>query len=73
MRILLDENLSPILRDLLVNAGHDVVHVRDLELVSAPDEVVMDRAAAENRVLISADTDFGTLLAGQQQPCRPLY
>jgi predicted nuclease of predicted toxin-antitoxin system len=30
MRMLLDENLSPILRDLLADAGHDVVHVRDL-------------------------------------------
>lgn len=63
MRILLDENLSPIPRDLLVDAGHDVVHVRDLGLISAPDDVVIGRAAAENRVLVSADTDFGTLLA----------
>ena len=63
MRFLLDENLSPKLVDLLGRAGHDVVHVRDIGLVSASDEVVIAAASADDRILISADTDFGTLLA----------
>lgn len=63
MRLLLDENLSPRLADLLRAAGHDIVHVRDLGLTSAPDERVMAVAANDRRVLVSADTDFGTLLA----------
>ena len=63
MRFLLDNNLSPKLIDLLRAAGHDVTHVRDLGLAAAPDEVVLERARGEGRVLISADTDFGTLLA----------
>lgn len=63
MRLLLDNNLSPRLTPLLEAAGHDVVHVRDLGLAAAPDSDVLQRARDEQRVLISADTDFGTLLA----------
>ncbi|HEY5857357.1 MAG TPA: DUF5615 family PIN-like protein [Aldersonia sp.] len=63
MRLLLDENLSPAMSGFLVEAGHDVVHVRDRGLTSASDDAVLAAAATEERVLIRADTDFGTLLA----------
>lgn len=63
MRLLLDENLSPAMSGFLLDAGHDVVHVRDRGLTSASDDVVLALAVTEKRVLISADTDFGTLLA----------
>jgi predicted nuclease of predicted toxin-antitoxin system len=63
MRLLIDNALSPIVADRLRHGGHDVVHVRDLSLASAPDAAVMDAAAVDSRVLVAADTDFGTLLA----------
>ena len=63
MRFLLDNNLSPRLRELLRHADHDVVHARDVQLERATDEVVIAYARSTHRVLVSADTDFGTLLA----------
>jgi predicted nuclease of predicted toxin-antitoxin system len=63
LRFLLDENLSPRLDELLSGAGHDTLHVRDLGLLRSTDRVILDRASAEGRTVISADTDFGQLLA----------
>jgi predicted nuclease of predicted toxin-antitoxin system len=63
LRFLLDEGLSPRLVDLLAAAGHDVVHVRAIGLISAPDPVILGRAVDDQRVLITLDTDFGALVA----------
>jgi predicted nuclease of predicted toxin-antitoxin system len=67
MRVLVDECLparhAAVLRDL----GHDAVHVSEVGLLGAPDEAVMAKAAADSRILLSADTDFGELLAVGRQ------
>ena len=67
MRFLIDNALSPAVAIELNRAGHDAVHVRELEMQAASDEEIFDRAHAEERVVVSGDTAFGTLLAARKE------
>jgi predicted nuclease of predicted toxin-antitoxin system len=63
VRFLVDANLSPRLAAALIAAGHDAVHVRELGMSSATDTAIIEAAEHDRRIVLSADTDFGTILA----------
>ncbi|MCP4353870.1 MAG: hypothetical protein GY795_51135 [Desulfobacterales bacterium] len=52
---------------MIGNLASSIQDVRETGLGSASDPVIFDRASEENRIIVSADTDFGTLLAHRRQ------
>jgi predicted nuclease of predicted toxin-antitoxin system len=67
VKFLVDQNRSPRLAQLLREAGHDAVHTLERGLEQADDDVLLDVARDEQRIVISGDTDFGALLALARQ------
>jgi predicted nuclease of predicted toxin-antitoxin system len=54
----------------LRSAGHDAVHVREVGLQHDDDMIIFNRAEAEDRIVVSADTDFG-LIHSSRAATRP--
>ena len=63
MKLLLDANLSPSLVGPLTDAGYDIVHVAELGLLAASDDIIFEHAAAGRCVVVTADSDFPMMLA----------
>lgn len=59
MKFLVDAQLPPGLCVLLRHAGHDVIHTLELPRQNqTPDSFLNQLSSAEQRVLITKDTDF---------------
>lgn len=65
MKFLVDNALSPLVAEALRTDGHDALHVRDLGIQDASDSIIFDQAAKEDRIIVSADTDFAMILSRQ--------
>ncbi len=61
MKLVIDNALAPKVSSRLRDAGFDAIHVRERHMQAASDEEILTLAAQEKRVVVSADTDFGTL------------
>src|SRR5260370_19685618 len=55
--------LSPELAQWLRVEGHDAVHANELSMNQSPDAEILQAAARDSYVLITADLDFPRLLA----------
>ncbi|XGB41820.1 MAG: DUF5615 family PIN-like protein [Nodosilinea sp. LVE1205-7] len=63
MRIKLDEHLGSVrVVTWLRIAGHEVATVREQNLVSAPDDQLIDVCRGERRCLVTCDRGFGNRL-----------
>ncbi len=69
MKFLLDVNASGALLSLLIELGHDVICVRDVNPQMDDDDII-DWAVRENRIIITTDTDFEQMIWQQQKPHR---
>jgi predicted nuclease of predicted toxin-antitoxin system len=63
LKFLIDNALSPIFSIQLKDHGYDAIHVKDVQMGTSPDEDIFDFAQKEGRIVVSADTDFGTIIA----------
>jgi predicted nuclease of predicted toxin-antitoxin system len=68
VRFLIDENLSLAVKDWFESKGFDVIHARELA-PGASDSEWISRSAAEARIVVTLDKDFGELaFSGERQP-----
>lgn len=73
MRFLIDEMYGERVAELLVERGHDAVHVREVGLRGVPDDDVLARAVADRRVVVTENaSDFLPLLDQRQSAGQPM-
>ena len=60
MRMIVNENVTRTVIDELRRQGHDVISVKE-SMRGAGDDVILARAEAEQRLVVTHDKDFGEL------------
>ena len=58
MRIIIDQQLPPVLAEWLRSAGADAVHVREIGLKDVPDHGIWVEAKRQDAIVVSRDSDF---------------
>lgn len=69
-RLLLDQNLAPVLARRLADLYPDSAHVREFGLATADDEAVWTHAVAHGFVIVTKDDDFRQRSALRGAPLR---
>ncbi len=67
MKVVADENIDKEIVDRLRADGHDVLYVAEAE-PGIDDRAVLDQSLQSDRVLLTADKDFGDLVFRQRLP-----
>ena len=70
MRFLGDMGVSLTTVVALRAADHDAIHLRDEGLIRLPDPMIMAKALAESRIVLTFDLDFETFLRLQAAKVR---
>lgn len=65
MKFVVDECVGPMVARWLKQNNYDVVSIFD-EMRGATDDLVLQKAFQENRILITADKDFGDMVFRQK-------
>lgn len=63
MRWLLDQGLPLRAADFLRLGGEEAVHVSEIGMAKSTDELILDHAAKQNRIIVTLDADFHAILA----------
>lgn len=68
LRFLTDENIDSEVVMLLRERGFDVLDIKEEKLFRLSDKAILEMALEQKRVVISQDSDFGTLVFRDQNP-----
>lgn len=63
MRWLLDQGLPLTAADLLRSTGEEAIHVSEIGMAKTADQLILDYAARDERIVVTLDADFHALLA----------
>ena len=69
VKILADENVSPRILSFLRAKGIDAADVKEKGWQGSNDRYVLDMAYADERFVLTHDSDFGTLAINEGAPC----
>lgn len=66
--LLTDENIDPDVTGFLRAQGFDVADVAEMQLGGSADAELLRRALLESRIVVTHDSDFGTLAIRSAEP-----